>query len=175
MIGLSHSRRYFWCLYFLPNFLANTKGISEEQRQLALWRLQEVEDWLTREEQCSIKEFTDTVHNYKTWILVLLVAGAVSSSIINSFFPTFFGTLKKGTFETLIVTAPPYLLSCIVALGVSSSADRTGERYFHFTISLWTSVIESIISASTTSTRSQYFAMMIMLPGVYTAFAVGMA
>ncbi len=106
---------------------------------------------------------------------MLLVAGAVSSSIINGFFPTFVGTLKKGTFETLLVTAPPYLLSCIVALGVSLSADRTGERYFHFTIPLWTSVIGSIISASTTSTESRYFAMIIMLPRVYTAFAVGKA
>jgi hypothetical protein len=134
-----------------------------------------VEDWLTQEGQCFFKGFTDTVHNYKTWLLVLLVAGAVSSGIINSFFPTFVGTLKKGTFETLLVTAPPYLLCCIVALGVSLSADRTGERYFHFTIPLWTFVIGSIISASTTSTGSRYFAMMIMLLGVYTAFAVGMA
>ncbi len=133
------------------------------------------EDWFTQEGQGFFSEFTQAVRDYKTWFLVLLVVGAVSSGTIHSFFPTIVATLKKGTFETLLLTAPPYLLSCIVALGVPLSADRTGERYFHFTIPLWTSVIGFIISASTTSTGPRYFAMMIMLPGVYTAFIVGMA
>ena len=143
-----------------------------------MWRLEEdigEEDWTSQENQTFFTGFKDCVADYKTWFLVLLVVGAVSSGTINSFFPTIVATLGKGTFETLLLTAPPYLLACFVALGVSFSADRTGERYFHFTVPLWTSIVGFIISASTTSTAPRYFAMMIMLPGVYTAFIVGMA
>ena len=98
----------------------------------------------------------------------------MSSGTINSYFPTVVATLGYPRTETLLLTAPPYLLSCIVALLVSLSADRSGERYFHFTVPLWSSIAGFIISASTTNLGARYFSMMIMLPGVYTAFTVGL-
>lgn len=163
--------------FILPDFPANTKWIQGQERDLAQWRLVEdigEDDWTSSENESFFLGFKQCVSDYKTWFLVVLIFGAVSSGTINSYFPTVVATLGYGRTETLLLTAPPYLLSCIVALLTSLSADRTGERYFHFTIPLWTSIAGFIISAATTNLGARYFSMMIMLPGVYTAFTIGL-
>lgn len=129
---------------------------------------------MSSEEESFFLGFKQCIYDYKTWFLVLLIFGAVSSGTISSYFPSVVSTLGYGKTETLLLTAPPYLLSCLVALLVSFNADRTGERYFHFTIPLWTSIAGFIISASVVNLPARYFSMMIMLPGVYTAFTIGL-
>ena len=102
-----------------------------------------------------------------------MIFGVHSSGTINSYFPTIVRTIGYGQTVTLLLTAPPYLLSCIVALGVALNSDRTGERYLHFIIPTALSVVGYIISMVTLNTAARYFSMMIMLPGVYTAFIIG--
>ncbi|PVH98164.1 MFS general substrate transporter [Periconia macrospinosa] len=163
--------------FVLPDFPANTRWIQGQEKDLAQWRLVEdvgEDDWTSSENESFFLGFTQCVNDYKTWFLVVLIFGAVSSGTINSYFPTVVATLNYSRTKTLLLTAPPYLLSCIVALLVSLSADRTGERYYHFTVPLWTSIAGFIISASTTNLGARYFSMMIMLPGVYTAFTIGL-
>ena len=129
----------FVAFFILPDFPANTKWIEGQEKDLAIWRLIAdigEEDWVSSEEESLFLGFRQCVSDYKTWFLVFLIFGAVSSGTINSYFPTVVATLGYGKTETLLLTAPPYLLSCIVALLVSLNADRTGERYFHFTIPL---------------------------------------
>lgn len=53
-------------------------------------------------------------------------------------------------------------------------ADRTGERYFHITVPLYFAVVAFIIAAATTTTGPRYFAMMIMVPGIYTGYGVAL-
>ncbi|PLB53912.1 MFS general substrate transporter [Aspergillus steynii IBT 23096] len=168
----------FTAYFVLPNFPHNTRGISAQQKELAIWRLAKEtgqEEWDSAEDTSLINGLKDCVVDWKTWLLVILNFGAVSSGTINNFFPTVVGSLGKDRIHTLLLTVPPYILSCIVAMAVSRNADRTGERYLHFTLPLWISIAGFIISAATTSIGARYFAMMIMLPGVYTAFIIGIA
>ncbi|OGM40376.1 hypothetical protein ABOM_010594 [Aspergillus bombycis] len=164
--------------FVLPNFPHNTKGLSQQEKELAIWRLARdigQEDWDCEEDLSLLKGFKDCMVDWKTWLLVILNFGAVSSGTINSFFPTVVESLGKGRIHTLLLTVPPYILSCIVAMTVSRNADRTGERYLHFSLPLWISIAGFIISAATTNLGARYFAMMIMLPGVYTAFIIGIS
>lgn len=165
-------------IFILPDFPVNTKWISEEERALATWRLVRdigQEDWTSSEDESLMLGLKQCLKDSKVIIMVPLIFGVVSSGTINSYFPSVVKTLGFPRTETLLLTAPPYLLSCIVALCVSMSADRTGERYLHFTLPVWVSITGFIISASTTNLAARYFSMMIMLPGVYTAFTVGLS
>lgn len=167
----------FGVFFVLPDFPINTKWITEEERALATYRLfADVgqDDWQSSSEESILDGLKQCLRDYKTFILIPLVFGVVSSGTINSYFPSVVSTLGYGRTRTLLLTAPPYLLSCIVALGVSFNADRTGERYFHFTLPVWVSVAGFIISAAVVNVPARYFSMMIMLPGVYTAFTVGL-
>ena len=164
-------------LFVLPDFPVNTKWISPIERELATWRLYAdigQDDWIDSEHESLFTGLKLCLHDYKTFILIPLVFGVVSSGTINSYFPSVVSTLGYGRTETLLLTAPSYLLSCIVALGVALNADRTGERYYHFTIPVWVSIAGYIISASALNVPARYFSMMIMLPGVYTAFTLGL-
>lgn len=104
------------------------------------------------------------------WNLFLIVYGAASAIAINSFFPTVVATLGKGKVETLLLTAPPYLLACLVCICVAWHADRTNERYFHTVGPIALALAGFVISAATTGIGPRYFGAMIMLPGVYTGF-----
>lgn len=90
-------------------------------------------------------------------------------------FPTIVNTLGYNSINTLLLTAPPYVLCTITSLANAWHADRTGERYLHV---IWPSVVcmvANIIMATTTSTAPRYFAMMIMIPGLYTGYVVILA
>ncbi|ETN38208.1 uncharacterized protein HMPREF1541_06239 [Cyphellophora europaea CBS 101466] len=167
----------FGVVLILPDFPINTKWLSDQERALATYRLfvdVGEEDWVSSEEESLFVGLKQCLGDYKTYVLIPLVFGVVSSGTINSYFPSVVSTLGYNRTNTLLLTAPPYLLSCIVALGVSLNADRTGERYFHFTLPVWVSIAGFIISAAAVNLPARYFAMMIMLPGVYTAFTLGL-
>ncbi|KAJ4505623.1 hypothetical protein HRR83_008622 [Exophiala dermatitidis] len=164
-------------LFVLPDFPINTRWISPVERDLATWRLYidvGQEDWVDSRRESLWDGLKLCLHDPKTFIGIPLIFGVVSSGTISSYFPTVVSTLGYNHTKTLLLTAPPYLLSCIVALGVCLNADRTGERYLHFTLPVWVSVAGFVISASTLNVPARYFSMMIMLPGIYTAFTLGL-
>ncbi|KAJ6150418.1 hypothetical protein N7471_001617 [Penicillium samsonianum] len=118
----------FSAYFVLVNFPHNTPGISAQERELALWRLQKDIGAQNEgaEENPSLGEgFKQCVADWKVWFLVTLVFGATSSGTINSFFPTVVEGLGKDRIQTLLLTVPPYILACIVAMLVSLNADRS--------------------------------------------------
>ncbi|KAJ7819338.1 major facilitator superfamily domain-containing protein [Mycena olivaceomarginata] len=74
-------------------------------------------------------------------------------------------------FPTLLLAAPPWLLSGVICCLNAWHADKTGERFFHITGWWWAVMIGFIISLSTTSTGARYFSMFLMSFG-YVGFAL---
>lgn len=84
-------------------------------------------------------------------------------------------TLGYSHIDTLLLTAPPYVLACITASLNAWHADRTGERFLHIVIPLCVSVVAFILAVATTSTAPRYVAMMLMPGSFYPAFVVILA
>ncbi|KAH0426078.1 TNA1 is necessary for nicotinic acid import into the cell [Colletotrichum camelliae] len=164
--------------FILPDFPANTKWLTEQERQMAMWRMEVdaagEEDWTSSSEQPIFAGFKMILVDPVNWILVVLVYGAASSISINSFFPTVVGSLGKDRITTLLLTSPPYLLACIACAAVSWNADRTNERFWHTVAPLTCSLLGFIISSAATGIGPRYFGAMIMLPGIYTGFNMSM-
>ncbi|CAD0108267.1 unnamed protein product, partial [Aureobasidium uvarum] len=168
----------FLAFFVLPNFPRTTKWLSEEERQLAVWRLQEdigMDDWVSSEGQSFWHGFKLAFTDIKTYVLMALLFGIVASGTVTNFFPTVVQTLGYSKIISLCLTAPPYVLAVITAFANAIHADRTGERFFHITIPLLFAVAAFIIAACTTSTAPRYVAMMLMVPGVYTGYVVALA
>ncbi|KAI1373445.1 major facilitator superfamily domain-containing protein [Hypoxylon crocopeplum] len=168
----------FAAFFVLPNFPANTPWLTEQERQLAMYRL-EVDaagetDWVSSEREPIVAGFKMIMTDPKNWILAAVVYGAASSISINSFFPTVVASFGRSRVETLLLTAPPYLLACIVCATVSWNADRTNERYWHTVSPLATAMVGLIIACAAEGIGPRYFGAMIMLPGIYTAFNMSM-
>ncbi|RDW87955.1 hypothetical protein BP5796_03649 [Coleophoma crateriformis] len=160
-------------IFILPNFPRTTKWLTEEEIQLATWRLVEdvgEDDWVDSEQQSlwhgAKLAFTDA----KTYVLMVILFCIVSSASVTNFFPTVVQTLGFSNIITLVLTAPPYVLCVIVTMINAWHADRTGERYFHITIPLYITMAAFIIAVATTNTAARYFAMVIMVPSFYCSF-----
>ena len=165
--------------FILPNFPANTKWLTEEERAYASWRMEAdaagEEDWTkANAKQSFFNGARLLVKDKKNWILVVLVYGASSAIGINSFFPTVVGSLGKSHTVTLLLTAPPYLLACFVCAAVGWHAGRTSDRYWHIVASLSCALAGFIICAAATGIGPRYFGAMIMIPGIYTSFNLSM-
>ncbi|KAL6359235.1 hypothetical protein LRP88_06655 [Fusarium phalaenopsidis] len=167
-----------FAFFVLPDFPANTKWLTEQERALAMWRMEKdaagEEDWTEGSKQPLFEGFKLLIKDPKNWILVVVVYGAASAIAINSFFPTVVKSMGKDRNTTLLLTAPPYLFACIVCALVSWSADRTRERYWHTVIPISCALAGFIISAATSGIGPRYFGAMIMLPGIYTGFNMAM-
>ena len=61
------------CVFILPNFPRTTAWLSEEEKDLAIWRLEEdigEDDWVDSEEQSFLAGAKLAFSDTKTWILV---------------------------------------------------------------------------------------------------------
>jgi len=162
----------------LPNFPRTTSWLTEEERQLAVWRLEEdigEDDWVDSEHQSFVVGLKLAFSDIKTYVLMFLLFGFVASGTVTNFFPTVVATLNYNEVDTLLLTAPPYVLAVITTFLNSWHADRTGERFFHITIPLCFAVFAFILAACTTKIAPRYVAMMLMVPGVYTGYVVALA
>jgi len=135
----------------------------------AVIRLKEdvgLDDWTGSAQQTFFHGFWLALKDTKTWLLMICATGIVSSGGVTNFFPSVVATLGFNSLDTLLLTAPPYLLAvCTVSLN-AWHADRTGERYWHITGPLLVSILSFILAAATKTTGPRYFAMMIM-PGSF--------
>ena len=82
---------------------------------------------------------------------------------MTNFFPTVVATLGYSNVNTLLLTAPPYLLGVITTLLNAWHADRTGERFFHISLPLCLAMATFIIAAATTNTAARYVSIMLMV------------
>ncbi|KAI8959315.1 major facilitator superfamily domain-containing protein [Daldinia sp. FL1419] len=168
----------FVAFWILPNFPRTTSWLSEEERALAVWRLEEdigEDDWIDSEHQSLWTGARLAFADVKTWILLLLLFGIVASGSVTNFFPAVVKTLGYSNVITLLLTCPPYVLTVITTFINAWHADRTGERYWHIMLPLTVAMAAFILAAATTSLAPRYVAMMLMVPGVYCAFVVALA
>ena len=75
-----------FCAYFvLPNFPRTTSWLTEEERQLAVWRLDEdigEDDWVDSSQQTFAHGFKLAVLDIKMWILVFMLPTQASSPLL---------------------------------------------------------------------------------------------
>ncbi|KAK7923210.1 MFS transporter [Apiospora marii] len=168
----------FLAFPLLPNFPRTTSWLSEEEKALAVWRLEEdigEDDWVDSEQQTFWRGAKQAFADVKTYVLLVLLFGIVASGSVTNFFPTVVSTLGYNNVVSLLLTAPPYVLTVIASMINAWHADRTGERFWHIALPLVVNMAANIIAATTTSLGPRYLSMMLMVPSVYSAFVVALA
>ncbi|KAH9906848.1 major facilitator superfamily domain-containing protein [Xylariomycetidae sp. FL2044] len=168
----------FAAYFILPNFPRTTTWLSEEEKALAIWRLEEdigEDDWIDREHQTLWHGAQQAFADMKTYVLLVILFGIVASGSVTNFFPAVVKTLGYNNVNTLLLTSPPYVLAVIASFANAWHADRTGERYWHVVIPQFFALAAFILAAATTSIAPRYVAMMLMVPGVYCSFVVALA
>jgi hypothetical protein len=168
----------FVAYFVLPNFPRTTKWLTEEEVQLSIWRLAEdigEDDWIDSEHQSMLHGIMLAFTDIKTYVLMALLFCITVSASVTNFFPSVVQTLGFNTINTLLLTAPPYVLCWCCSMLNAWHADCTGERYLHVTIPLWLTMAAFIIAVATTNTVARYFSMMLMVPSFYSSYVVVLA
>ncbi|KAK3501759.1 major facilitator superfamily domain-containing protein [Neurospora crassa] len=186
----------FACFFVLPNFPRTTSWLTEEEKSLAVWRLQEdvgMDDWVGAEKQTFWQGAKMAFTDFRTYVLVsippspfasfpgcwcgkmVLLFCIVASGTVTNFFPTVVQTLGYSRIHSLLLTAPPYVLAVIVTFANAWHADKTGERYFHIAVPMCVAIVAYIIAATTTHVAPRYLSMMLMVPSVYSSFVVAIS
>ncbi|KAG8158410.1 hypothetical protein KVR01_011532 [Diaporthe batatas] len=168
----------FGAFFVLPNFPRTTMWLSEEERQLAVWRLEEdigEDDWVDSEHQSFWQGARLAFVDVKTYVLMILLFCIVSSGSVTNFFPAVVKTLGYSNVYSLLLTAPPYVLAVAATYANALHADRTGERYLHVTVPLLCAVASFVLAATTSSLAPRYVSMCLMVPSVYSGYVVALA
>ncbi|KIJ55137.1 hypothetical protein M422DRAFT_152356 [Sphaerobolus stellatus SS14] len=149
-------------IFILPDFPSTTKWLSPMERRLAEVRM--------AEEVAGAFDEGDprgglylAVRDWRVWWLaVALFAMVVALASFQNFFPTLTKTLGFSNTVTFLLIAPPWIFAAIVSFFVARSADKTGERFLHIAIPMFTGFLGFVIAMSTLSLPARYISLFLM-------------
>ncbi|KAK8850664.1 hypothetical protein IAR55_004584 [Kwoniella newhampshirensis] len=163
-------------IFMLPDFPHNTKrGFSEEEIQVAQLRMLEDVGEVDRDsgEDKWYSGLVMALKDWKIYILMLSLTACVTGLSFNIYFPTLTRTLGYGTTETLLLAAPPWVFSCILAIINSWHSDRTKEKFIHSTWPLVMGIIGFIISMATKpSNKAARYVALFLQAGSYAGYII---
>lgn len=105
-------------MFILPDFPASTRWLTQEERQLALRRMQEdvgVGDEGETETGERAHGLYLAVTDWKVWLFALALTAQVVALSFNAYFPTLSATLGYSPTVTLLLVAPPFIFAGFVA------------------------------------------------------------
>ncbi|KAF3402875.1 hypothetical protein DPV78_003562 [Talaromyces pinophilus] len=157
----------------LPHSLQTIRGFTQLESEFLRYNYaKDIGQQDHMDEASAWKGLKLAVSDLKTWLLLAtLWATYVSAAVVN-WFPSVVATLGYSRNTTYGLTAPPYILSCIVISLVGFHSDKKQERFWHVAIPLSVAVVANIIAVSSLNTGARYFAMMLMPGSCYSAAIV---
>ncbi|WP_188379787.1 MFS transporter [Oxalicibacterium faecigallinarum] len=120
------------CLAFLPNKITNAKWLSDNEKAILEANIK-ADAASGVQKSHSVK---DAFSNPKVWLMAAIYFCCMMGLYGISFYlPTLVkATGVKDALDVGLLTAIPYSIAIVVTLLVARSADRTGERRWHFAI-----------------------------------------
>ncbi|CAN8103904.1 unnamed protein product [Discula destructiva] len=159
--------------FILPDLPHNTRGFTEEERQVAQLRMMEDvgEADTDSKDQRTADGLRMAMKDGKVWLMMFTLTAFVVGLSFNAFFPTLTETLGYGYVPTLLLSSPPWLFSCIVSIINAWHADRTGEKFWHIVGPIVGGLVGFVISMSTLNTAGRYVALFLQASS-YAGFIV---
>lgn len=160
--------------FTIPDWPATTKWLTPEERALGVLRL--IEDAGAEDEDTSaFAAFKLAVRDHRLWLCVLGQVCLQAVASLANFLPTLVKDFGFGTIETLLLTAPPYILTTATCIGISWISDKKSQRSIWIIIPCCVTIGGIIITFATTNIGARYFAIFLMLPMTYGCFQVSNA
>jgi len=147
----------------LPDFPANTRWLSPIERRLAERRMSEdagdVED---DDIGGAYRGFILAITDWKVWwFTAILFLQLISLSFV-IYFPTLTSTLGFNTTRTLLLTAPPWVVSAGLSIFLTWHSDKMRERFFHICASVGGGLLGFVIALSTENVTARYISLFLM-------------
>ncbi|ODN84937.1 hypothetical protein L202_00783 [Cryptococcus amylolentus CBS 6039] len=161
--------------FVLPDYPATTKWLSTREKAIAVWRMEKDGGSRDEDDEGLLKSLKMALCDYRLYLLAIIIITKTTAGAVTQFFPTVIVTFKFSKVITLVLLAPPYLVTTALSLLISRLSDRKPERCFHLAIPLAVGMIGYIIAASTLQTGPRYFSLFLMLGGLFGSYNVALA
>ncbi|GAB7325405.1 hypothetical protein MBLNU13_g09434t2 [Cladosporium sp. NU13] len=158
--------------FILPDYPANTKRLSDLERELAIKRLQEDQGIAQTEDSVHISSgqaLLQAVRSWKVWILVAGYMVIVGSSTLSYFYPTLVAGLGYSAVDAQFMVVPIYAVAfvCVIATGIF------GDKYPKqrgLIISGWlvSSLVCAIVICLVYGYKARYALLVIMAAGLWS-------
>ena len=112
-------------VFVLPDFPSTTRWLSEDERRLAMRRMEEdagVGDEQQTESGGHMTGFWLAVKDWKVWWMAVAMTSEVTALSFNAYFPTLSATMGFNPTVTLLLCAPPFIFAAGMAFAVSRCA-----------------------------------------------------
>ncbi|CAA7261868.1 unnamed protein product [Cyclocybe aegerita] len=160
-------------MWALPDYPHNTRWMNTAELRLAQARLSEDAGEADKDnaEDSQWQGLILAVKDPKVLIFALMSTSQLLGLSFVNFFPTLTQTLGFNTTVTLLLAAPPWILSSVICCLNAWHADKAGERFFHIAGWWWGVILGFVIALSTMSTAGRYVSLFLMAFG-YVGFAM---
>ncbi|PSR75029.1 hypothetical protein PHLCEN_2v9359 [Hermanssonia centrifuga] len=149
-------------MFVLPDFPETTSPgwLSAKEISLAIKRMEEDTDLVHGREAESLSSgFWMAIQDRNVWLLTCTMACQIVTVSFTAYFPTLTATLGYSRTISLLLCAPPYLISAVLAFFWSRHSDKTRERFYHISIPLCVGIFGFLIAACTMNTAARYVSM----------------
>ncbi|OJI96588.1 hypothetical protein ASPVEDRAFT_48748 [Aspergillus versicolor CBS 583.65] len=159
--------------FILPDLPTNTRGFTEEELLVAQIRMTEDvgEADVDSEDQGPWDGLWMALKDVKIYIMMFTFTAYVVGLSFNAFFPSLTETLGFGYVPTLLMSAPPWVFSCLFSLCVAWSSDRYQEKFWHIVGPICIGLVGFIICMSTLNVAARYVALFLQAAS-YAGFIV---
>lgn len=109
-------------IFILPDFPTTTKWLADDERRLALRRMEEdagVGDQSETEQGGRAHGLYLAITDWKVWWFALAMTSQVIALSFNAYFPTLSATLGYNPTVTLLLCAPPFIFTVLLAFWLS--------------------------------------------------------
>ncbi|KAI0751563.1 MFS general substrate transporter [Daedaleopsis nitida] len=161
-------------IFVLPDFPATTRWLSADEGRLARRRMQEdagVGDEGETEVGGHMAGLWLAVRDWKVWWMAVAMTSQVVALSFNAYFPTLSATMGFDPTATLLLCAPPFVFTAIMAFVVSRHSDKTGERFWHIAVPTLGGILGFVIAICTMNTAARYVSLFLMANS-YSGFVV---
>ncbi|KAF9247252.1 major facilitator superfamily domain-containing protein [Melanogaster broomeanus] len=161
-------------IFILPDFPTTTTWLTDQERRLALKRMEEdagVGDQGETETGGRAHGLYLALTDWKVWWFAVAMTAQVIALSFNAYFPTLSATLGYNPTVTLLLCAPPFGFTVIVAFWLSRRSDAKQERFYHMICSYIAGIIGFIIAISSMNTAARYVSLFLMAQS-YAGFVV---
>ncbi|XP_006460435.1 hypothetical protein AGABI2DRAFT_192144 [Agaricus bisporus var. bisporus H97] len=165
--------------FILPDFpeSENISWLTSSEHALAKARMREdTATEITRPESLnqynvkSMKRFYNVsagnlvlaISDWKVWYMALAELVSIISSSHYLYFPTLTKTMGYNTTISLLLCAPPWLLTAVWCLWLSWHSDKTGERCMHVIVPHFIAIVGAILAMSMMNTAARYVSLFLV-------------
>ncbi|KAK9453372.1 major facilitator superfamily domain-containing protein [Dipodascopsis uninucleata] len=163
-------------MVFLADMPSKERWLTPEERSYAIWRL--IKDTKESDDSAAVSLWEGlklAVKDVRLYLFILLQHLGILTQTFQYFFPSIVQTLGYGKIATLLLTAPAWFATFIVALAVTYTSGKYQDRCYHICGLIMISFVGNIIASTTTGTGPRMFAMFLMPIGTIASYQIILA